>query len=104
MSKSRDRPTHLVPRDAVVAILEKHRVDGKGRAFTVYFTKRTDGEKRVMNARYGVYNKLKAGVSRFDFEEKNLHSVYDMTNHSYKCIPLESIEKLTLDGVIYEVV
>jgi hypothetical protein len=104
MSKRRDRPTNLIPRQAAIEILENHRAFGMGRAFTVCFTKRTDGTKRVMNARYGVYNKLKSGQAPFNFSDKNLHSVYDMVSHDYRSIPLESVEKLTLDGVIYEVV
>ena len=104
MSKKRDRPTHIVPRDAIVAILERHRDEGKGRAFTVSFTKRTDGSKRLMNCRYGVYNKLKQGQAPFNFADKNLHSVYDLVSHDYRSIPLDTIDQVVLEGVKYEVV
>jgi len=93
-----------VPRSALVAILEKHRNDNSGRAFTVVFTKRSDGTKRTMNARYGVVSKLKGGDAPFSFTEKNLHSVYDMVAHDYRSIPLDTLEKVSLDGVDYEVV
>jgi hypothetical protein len=104
MSKRRDRPTNLVPREAIVTILENHRCDGMGRAFTVTFTKRSDGTKRLMNCRYGVYNKLKGGQAPFSFEDKNLHSVYDLVSHDYRSIPLDTIEQVVLEGVKYEVV
>lgn len=99
-----DRQTHIIPRIAALALLEKHRNDNSGRAFTVVFTKRTDGTKRIMNCRYGVVSKLKGGDAPFSFTEKNLHSVYDMVAHDYRSIPVDAIEKLNLDGVTYEVV
>ena len=104
MSKKRNRPTNLVPRDAIIAILETHREANTGRAFTVLFTKRSDGTKRLMNCRYGVYNKLKNGLATFNFNDNGLHSVYDLVNHDYRCIPLESIEQVTLEGIKYEII
>lgn len=104
MSKKRDRPTHIVPRDAMVAILERHREGGRGRAFTVSFTKRTDGSQRLMNCRYGVYSKLKGGQAPFSFDDKNLHSVYDLVSHDYRSIPLDTIDKVVIEGIKYEVV
>ena len=104
MSKKMARPTYTIPHNAMVAILEKHRNTGNGRAFTVVFTKRSDGTKRTMNARYGVVSKLKGGEAPFSFTEKNLHSVYDMVAHDYRSIPLDTLEKVSLDGVDYEVV
>jgi hypothetical protein len=98
------RPVHIIPRIAALALLEKHRNDNTGRAFTVVFTKRTDGRKRIMNCRYGVVSKLKGGEAPFNFDEKNLHSVYDMVAHDYRSIALDTIEKLCLDGIDYEVV
>jgi hypothetical protein len=104
MSKKRDRPTHLVTREVIETILENHRTDGKGRAFTVLFTKRSDGTKRLMNCRYGVVSKLKGGQAPFNFSDKNLHSVYDLVSHDYRSIPLDTIEKVTIEGIKYEVV
>jgi len=104
MSKKRNRPTNLVHRDAIVSILEAHREANTGRAFTVLFTKRSDGTKRLMNCRYGVYNKLKGGQAPFSFADKNLHSVYDLVSHDYRSIPLDTIEKVVLEGVKYEIV
>jgi hypothetical protein len=104
MSKKRNRPTNLVPRSAIVAILETHREMNSGRAFTVLFTKRSDGTKRLMNCRFGVYSKLKGGQDPFHFEDHNLTSVYDLVAHDYRCIPLDTIEKVALNGVNYEVV
>lgn len=98
------RQLELIARDAAISILEKHRDDNSGRAFTVVFTRRTDGMKRTMNCRYGVYNKLKGGQAPFSFDDKNLHSVYDMQKHDYRSIPLDAVEKVILNNVEYTVV
>ena len=103
MSKKRIRPEVAITRTAAIAILEEHRESNSGRAMTVLFTKRSDGQKRLMNCRYGVYNKLKGSIAPFSFDEKNLHSVYDLERHDYRAIPLDTIEKITLNGVIYNV-
>lgn len=104
MSKKKNRPTFLVPRDSIVETLERHRNSNSGRAFTVVFTKRADGSKRTMNCRYGVVSKLKGGTAPFDFKANDLHSVYDMVNHDYRSIALDTLEKVVLDGIQYEIV
>jgi hypothetical protein len=103
MSKPRIRPEISVTRSAATAILEEHRDGNSGRAFTVAFTKRSDGTKRVMNCRYGVVCKLKGGTAPFNFADKGLHSVYDLEAHDYRSLPLEGVEKITLNGVVYNV-
>lgn len=104
MSKKVARQTNLISRKDLIDILEKHKFDNSGRAFTVVFTRRTDGLKRTMNCRYGVVSKLKGGSAPFSFEDKQLHSVYDLVKHDYRSVPLDAVEKLSLDGVDYEVV
>ena len=104
MSKPRNRPTHLVSLEAAVKLLEMHRDSNCGRAFTVVFTKRSDGSKRTMNARYNVVSKLKTGVASYDAADHDLHTVYDLVEHDYRSINLDTLEKVTLDGTILEIV
>lgn len=104
MSKKRNRPTHLVSLEAAVKLLENHRDSNCGRAFTVVFTKRSDGSKRTMNARYNVVSKLKTGVASYDAADHDLHNVYDLVEHDFRCFPLDGMETLTIDGIRYEVV
>ena len=104
MSKPRNRPTHLVSLEAAIKLLEKHRDSNCGRVFTATFCKRSDGSKRTMNARYNVVSKLKTGVASYDSDEHDLHTVYDLVEHNYRSINLDTIEKVVMDGVVYEVV
>lgn len=79
--------------------------NSNGKIMTVLFTKRTTGELRLMTCRTGVTKHLKGGVPTYSFEEKKLISVYDMTigkkdkGEGYRCIPLEGIKEITIDGM-----
>lgn len=77
--------------------------ESEGRIFTVTFTKRTTGEVRVMNARTGVTKHLKGGEAAYSFSAKMLLSVYDMQSAGYRCIPLDAIISVALNGVTFTV-
>ncbi len=66
--------------------------------FSVKFTKRTTGETREMVCRRKVTVALKGGEKKFSDEEKNLLTVYDMTKHEYRSIPIEGITELKIEG------
>lgn len=104
MSTYKIRPTHLLSLNIAVKLLEKHRESKKGTAFTVTFRKRLNNELRTMNARYNVVSKLKTGVDSYDPEDHDLHTVYDLVSHDYRSINLDTLEKIVMGGVVYEVV
>lgn len=67
-----------------------------GRAFTVTFIKK-DGSERVMNCRTGVKKHLAGGKSTINHKE-NLVSVFDMQVQEYRCVNLDTVTDLTIDG------
>lgn len=69
-----------------------------GSILTVTFMKRGDNEPRVMNCRLKVKKHLKGGEKKFDDKEKNVVTVYDMQKGAYRCISIEGIRGLTMNG------
>ncbi|MFT5548200.1 MAG: hypothetical protein ACI9CO_000114 [Candidatus Azotimanducaceae bacterium] len=69
-----------------------------GKIFSVTFIKRTTGELREMRCRMGVKKHLKGGSKAYDAKAKNLLSVFDMEAKSYRSIPVEAIQKLSVGG------
>jgi len=78
--------------------------DTKGQIFTVTFIKKSNGEKRVMNARLGVKAYLKGGVLPYDPNTKGLIPVYDIQSKEYKMINIPGIVNLKAKGIEYNVV
>jgi hypothetical protein len=78
--------------------------DTKGRMFTVTFIKKSNGEKRVMNARLGVKAYLRGGVLPYDPNTKGLIPVYDIQAKDYKMINIPGIVNLKTGGIEYNVV
>ena len=78
--------------------------DTKGRMFTVTFIKKSNGEKRVMNARLGVKAYLRGGVLPYDPNTKGLIPVYDIQAKDYKMINIPGIVNLKTGGVEYNVI
>ena len=78
--------------------------DTKGQIFTVTFIKKSNGEKRVMNARLGVKAYLKGGVLPYDPNTKGLIPVYDIQSKEYKMINIPGIINLKAKGIEYNVV
>jgi hypothetical protein len=77
---------------------EIEKLTKRGEFFTVAFIKRTTGEERVMNCRTGVKKHLKGGSAAYNFKEKNLLSVYDVQAEGYRCIPVDAVTRLTING------
>jgi hypothetical protein len=77
--------------------------DTKGKFFTVTFIKRTDGTKRVMNARLGVKAYLKGGELPYQPEPKGLIPVFDIPKRAYRMINLDTITNLKIGTSEYEV-
>lgn len=73
----------------------------KGRIFTVTFTKRTTGEKRVMNCRRNVAKHLKGGEPAYDPATHKLMPVFDMQARGYRQVPLDALLSVTVDGRTY---
>ncbi len=93
-----------VTRQEVVEMLLKHRFEKSGRIFTVTFIKRGNGERRVMNARFGVTKHLKGGELKYNPKEHRLIGCFDVTpGKGYRMIATESILELKLDGKTYVV-
>ena len=72
------------------------------KAVTVTFIKRTTGEKRVMNCRLGVKKHLKGGELKYDPKDYQLLTIYDLQKHDYRCISLDSVEKVVASGITYQ--
>lgn len=68
-----------------------------GKVFSVRFTKRTDGQDRLMRCRFGVKAHLKGGTT-YKPHPKALFHVFDMDKRSYRSIPWEGIKELKIDG------
>ena len=77
----------------------------KGKFFTVEFIKRSNNERRVMNARFGVKKGLTGLGASFSFEEKNLLPVVDLdklketkdVKKSRRSIPIENIISISIN-------
>ena len=95
-----------ISRETAAKLLEDHKRFGAGRIFTVIFIKRTNGERRVMNARFGVHRYVKGVGRKYEPKEKRLIGCYDVTKEKgkgYRMINLDSILELKVDGVHYKV-
>jgi hypothetical protein len=69
--------------------------DTKGKFFTVTFIKK-DGSERVMNARLGVKKYLKGGTLKYNPEDFNYITVYDMGVKDYRTVNANTIQKLKI--------
>lgn len=72
----------------------------QGRLFRVVFTRRSDGQKRVMICRTGVKKGVK-GTGKPADPKHRLISVYDMQAEGFRSIPQEGIEEITFGGKFY---
>lgn len=73
----------------------------KGKFFTAKFVKAT-GEKRTMNCRTGVTKFLK-GKSSTTAHKTNLMTVFDMKSAGYRCINMETLYYLKVNGKEYNI-
>lgn len=82
-----------------------------GKIFTVQFTKRSNGELRMMNCRGGVKKGVKGVGMSYNPRNKGLVPVYDMLlarktanpHASYRQIPVEGVLLIRANGEEYEV-
>jgi hypothetical protein len=82
-----------------------------GTMWTVRFVKRTTGEERTMNARFGVTRHLKGGQLAYDPATKGLLGCYDVKGRhegadggsepGYKMINLDAIIDLKFRGHLW---
>ena len=73
-----------------------------GKIFSAVFTKK-DGEKRKMVCRQGVAKYVKGIGLKFKPEERSLIGVFDMHKKAYRFINLETLEKIKVKGIEYEI-
>jgi hypothetical protein len=69
--------------------------------FSVIFEKK-DGTLREMVCRLGVKKHLKGGELSYDPEEKNYLVVFDMQSEGYRTININTLKRIKLDGVTYD--
>jgi len=74
-----------------------------GRIFGVSFIKRTTGELRAMSCRLGVKKFLKGGKLSYSPAEKQLLTVFSMSDKGYRSIPLDSIQSVSVGGQTFSV-
>jgi hypothetical protein len=72
----------------------------KGKFFTVKFIK-LDGSERVMNARLGVKKYLKGGTLKYNPEDFNYITVYDMGAKGYRTVNANTIQNLKIGNNEY---
>lgn len=72
------------------SVIESKIRSTNGKIFKIVFTKK-DNTKRVMSARIGVRKGL-VGAGRSKKLPDNMINVYDMVNHGYRTINLDSVE------------
>ena len=70
----------------------------RGKIFTTITTKRTNGERRVLNCRLGVTKYVTGEGLKFDPVKKNLITVFDMQKKAYRMINIDGLEGLKIDG------
>jgi hypothetical protein len=104
-----DRPESTLPKEQPLQNISKLEAaqkirETKGRMFTVTFIKKSNGQKRTMNARLGVKAYLRGGVLPYDPNTKGLIPVYDIQAKDYRMINIQGIINLKTGGVEYNVV
>ena len=83
-----------------IELIKEKLQSSKGKIFTVTFIKK-DGTMRVMNCRLGVKKNLKGVGRRYNPDNFNLLSVYDMQKKAYRMINLETIQEIKIGGQVY---
>jgi hypothetical protein len=70
--------------------------------FSVEFTKK-DGSLRKMVCRLGVKKYLKGGELKYNPEELNYLTVFDLQSEEYRTINVNTLKSITFEGIKYEV-
>ena len=71
--------------------------------FTVVFTKRTNGETRVMNCRKNVKKHLNGGTLAYNPNEKGLVPVFDIQAKGYRMFNFEGLQEVRYGGKVLQV-
>lgn len=74
--------------------------NSNGKIFSIVFYRRSGGRRKML-CRLGVTKYLRGGVCPYDFDEKNLISVFDLQENEYRTIPIEGISHARISGVDY---
>ena len=69
--------------------------------FSVIFQKK-DGTLREMVCRLGVTKHLKGGELKYSPEDFNYLTVFDMQKQEYRTINVNTLKRIKLDGVTYD--
>ena len=69
-----------------------------GGIFSVEFIKRSNGQLRKMVCRLGVKKHLKGGQKAYSTKAHNLLTVFDMENKGYRSIPVDAIQRISVNG------
>jgi hypothetical protein len=69
--------------------------------FSVTFVKK-DGTLREMTCRVGVTKHLKGGELKYSPESLNYLTVFDMQAQDYRTININTLKKIKVDGVEYD--
>ena len=69
--------------------------------FAVEFIKK-DGSLRKMVCRLGVKKHLKGGELRYNPEDLNYLTVFDLQSEEYRTINVNTLRSLTFDGINYK--
>lgn len=72
-----------------------------GAIFSVEFVKRSNGELRKMVCRMGVKKHLRGGDKAYDPTKHNLLTVFDMENKGYRSIPVDTVQRLHVNGQVF---
>ena len=104
-----DQPESTLPKEQPLQNISKQEAaqkirETKGKMFTVTFIKKSNGQKRTMNARLGVRAYLRGGVLPYDPNTKGLIPCYDVQTEDYRMINIQGIVNLKTGGVEYNVV
>jgi len=75
----------------------------KGQFFGVYFNSRETGEEKVINGHAGVRKGLKGIGKRYSDILHGLVTVWARNRDDFRSIPIERINKITMNGETYRV-
>jgi len=92
----------IIMRDKVIEFIKK----AKGLIISAKFTKRTNGELRIINCIYGVKNSkipIKGVKRKFNPEEKGLITVYDTRKQEFRFINIDGLHWIKIRGIQYDV-
>ena len=88
----------LINKYKLAALLQ----DAGSKFVSVEFVKK-DGSLRKLNGQFGVTKHLKGGVNKTVKPDNAYMTIYDNQAKGYRTINLETIKKLRVNGVAYEV-